>query len=351
MKRTKLFRMMTSAALTAAMVMTMGGMTAFAEEATVSFTKTLDMTEAVDASVPNVTFEYEIAAGTATTKGGRPVLAGVIKDATHPSVGTAAYTYETTELTKDVAVDFSEVVFEEPGIYRYVITEKTTGNADITNDAEATRYLDVYVTRPEGATACSIANYELTKADGTGKNGGYTNTYKTYALDLTKTVTGDMGESNRPFEFTITFTGPENTSFALENDYDATENKTVDLGTSGSAEVKVNLPHAKSVHITGIPSTVAYTIVETANSDGYTVTNTVKTAATVDAADKTTVSTGEETTGEMTMGKVCNIVEFTNNRDAVTPTGIVMSFAPYILLVALAGVFAVLFLRKRRHEI
>ena len=51
------------------------------------------------------------------------------------------------------------------------------------------------------------------------------------------------------------------------------------------------------------------------------------------------------------MGKVCNIVEFTNNRDAVTPTGIVMSFAPYILLVALAGVFAVLFLRKRRHEI
>ena len=83
--------------------------------------------------------------------------------------------------------------------------------------SKATRYLDVYVTRPEGATACSIANYELTKADGTGKNGGYTNTYKTYALDLTKTVTGDMGESNRPFEFTITFTGPENTSFALED--------------------------------------------------------------------------------------------------------------------------------------
>lgn len=70
MKRTKLFRMMTSAALTAAMVMTMGGMTAFAEEATVSFTKTLDMTEATNASVPDVTFTYTIVPGAAATNAG-----------------------------------------------------------------------------------------------------------------------------------------------------------------------------------------------------------------------------------------------------------------------------------------
>ena len=40
----------------------------------------------------------------------------------------------------------------------------------------------------------------------------------------------------------------------------------------------------------------------------------------------------------------------TNHKDAVTPTGIVMTFAPYVALIGLAGVFAATFLRKRRED-
>lgn len=39
-----------------------------------------------------------------------------------------------------------------------------------------------------------------------------------------------------------------------------------------------------------------------------------------------------------------------NNKAVTTPTGIAMTFAPYALMVAFAGVFAVMFLRKKRED-
>ena len=45
---------------------------------------------------------------------------------------------------KTATLDFSKVQFTEPGVYRYVITESGTNQA-ITNDADLTRVLDVYV--------------------------------------------------------------------------------------------------------------------------------------------------------------------------------------------------------------
>ena len=44
-------------------------------------------------------------------------------------------------------------------------------------------------------------------------------------------------------------------------------------------------------------------------------------------------------------------VTFTNEKNADNPaTGIITTFAPYILLIAAAGVFAVLFLHKKRND-
>ena len=45
-----------------------------------------------------------------------------------------------------------------------------------------------------------------------------------------------------------------------------------------------------------------------------------------------------------------NAVVCTNLKNAVTPTGIAMTVAPYILMVAVAGIFAILFLRRRHEE-
>lgn len=43
-------------------------------------------------------------------------------------------------------------------------------------------------------------------------------------------------------------------------------------------------------------------------------------------------------------------IAYTNNREAVSPTGLIMDIAPYVLLVAVAAAGCFVFLRKRRED-
>lgn len=339
-------------------MVSMLGMTAFAAnddsatgavgEGGVSFTKTLDMSQAVGASVPDVTFTYDINPGahkdaTATTP---EILAGI----EGAKIGTAAYTYEdeaATTIDKSVSVDFSKVTWSAPGIYRYIITEKaTSGNADITNDGNPTRYLDVYVVNGEKTGEYRIASQALSTSDAapTGnkyinKSAGFTNKYKTYALSLKKVVDGTMGDKGRTYNFTIKFEGPANASFKMGD-------KTITLNNAGIGSTNIGLTNDSMETINGIPSTVKYTVVENINkNDGYTVSYKVNDNAVDSTTEATSVSTSQQT-----MGTADNAVVCTNSKDAVTPTGIAMTVAPYILMVAVAGIFAILFLRRRHEE-
>lgn len=158
---------------------------------TTTFDKFLVMDS--QANVPNAAFSYAVTAGTAKAydvQGKKfQVLAGVDADkVTMAGVGTGAVagqivftqgdgsdTHGTTKdaYVKDLAaskkyvlktatLDFSKVQFTEPGIYRYVVTESGTSQG-ITNDADLTRIVDVYVndaTTDEGK-ALTIAGYVL----------------------------------------------------------------------------------------------------------------------------------------------------------------------------------------------
>ena len=342
MKKSKMLRRLAAVLLAGTMMMAMGT-SVFAEEKEVSFTKTLNMENADGASVPNVTFTYDIKAGDGVKA--TDTTPEILKGVGTPSIGTAKYgpTGEDANLVKTVNVDFSDITFEKPGIYRYVITENTTGNADITNDSNATRYLDVYVVNGEN-DRYEIADFQLLSEavrpnsgtgvyDGNAKSDGYTNTYTTYELSLDKVVTGTMGDKGKEFEFTIEFEGPANATFK----YNETP---VDLGEDGKASV-AGIKLADTTNpavIKGIPSTVKYTITEKINAnEGYTTSYTVN-------GENETKGT---TISVQTMGKINNAVVCTNVKDAVTPTGIVMNIAPYVLMVVVAAVLAIVFLRKR----
>ncbi|MBS6396068.1 MAG: hypothetical protein KH452_02780 [Clostridiales bacterium] len=364
MKFKKVSRKLAAMMMTGAMMVSMLGMTVSAARTGavgddgVYFTKTLNMDAAQGASTPNVTFTYTITQGSyvAATANSPEILAGIGS----PVVGTAVYKavndesteVDETALVKNVKVDFANVTFTKPGIYRYVITEESTNNTDITNDKTAVRYLDVYVVND--GNGYKIASQALFSGNATdvptkdgnsykyaSKNDGFTNTYTTYELTLDKTVTGTMGDKGNLFKFTINFTnGPANGSFTYGT-------QKVELDANGVANVTgIELADATAaIKITGIPSTVKYTVTETINkTDGYTTTYTVnETAGTATASDTAVTS------AEHTMGKINNAVVVNNHKDAVSPTGIALTIAPYILMVALAGVFAFLFLRRRNR--
>lgn len=70
---------------------------------------------------------------------------------------------------KDITLSFANITFTEPGVYRYIITETATSNADVTMDTKTKRTLDVYVVDNNGAL--EVASYVMYEGD-LGKTAG-----------------------------------------------------------------------------------------------------------------------------------------------------------------------------------
>ena len=374
MKKTNLAKKLTAMAMTGAMVMSMG-MTAFAENTPVAgdknaaqFTKYLVMDE--NANVPNATFSYSIAAGDAVDPAnGKP---GVMSGIESEQIVISDTVFEPTDPTyneedgfisldegekyaKETAtVDFSEVTFNVPGIYRYKITENDTSVAGVTKDNN-TIYLDVYVVT-DGKGALSIDGYVLHKtvevagSDGNfagadEKTTGFENNYTTADLQLSKTVTGNQGNRSQYFQFTVDISNAAAGTVYTVNLDNATYSgnpSTLTVGEDGTIQGTFYLHDGESIAVLGMTADTECQITEVLDeTEGYTTTN-----------DKDTVNEDSDgkTTDEFAIGENGTAVTFTNDKNVTTPTGIAMTFAPYALMVVFAGVFAVMFLRKKRED-
>lgn len=332
---------------------------------TTTFDKYLVMDQ--EANVPNVKFEFSIAAGDAVPATG--TAPAIDKGIGNPTVGSATFaptnqTYTTAQpgdtvtlsatqkyAVQTVTVDFSSVSFTAPGIYRYTITETANDQDGITNDTSSTRTLDVYVAYQDnsGTNQLEVKGYVLQDgvvANPTTKSTGFTNTYATNNLTLEKQVTGNQGDRDKYFEFTVNITDAVAGTVYSVDLTDATWNSTsspnpteLTVGESGAVSGTFYLKDDESIVIQGLTANTKYTITEDDYStDGYTTTNDVN------AADGTT-------TGEKTMGANNQKVTFTNDKSGTVPTGILLETAPYVvlMLVVVAGGVALL-AAKRKHS-
>ncbi len=215
---------------------------------------------------------------------------------------------------KTVTIDFTNVKFTEPGVYRYLITE-TGGKEGATNGylgtqtvggktvlvTETVRTLDVYVAdananvddtgsedngKPmliiEGYTmydgTVTTAPYALkvendpatdedesrdSKVEGKTKDSSITNIFEAHDLTFAKAVTGNQGSKDKYFEFTVTVSGlkTEGSTFTVDvSGADATLPGTVNSATNTSFAGKTN------------PATLVVDTTKTVENDGYSVT-------------------------------------------------------------------------------
>lgn len=347
-----------------------------------SFNKYLVMDK--DANAPDVTFTFDITAGGAVdATGGNPAIyAGNDSQRVEgtPTVGTADFDPLDTTYTqvqgsdkvtlgadkayakKSVTVDFQSVKFKAPGIYRYIITEKASSADGITNDATTTRTLDVFVkyTDEVAGGQLEVSNYvvyrgtktDAANVDAGSKDDGFTNTYATTDLTLAKEVTGNQGDRNKYFAFTVAISGAVADTIYDVNLSDAEASPSVDgasqtnaasltVGEDGTVTATYYLKDDQSIVVQGLTSDTNYTITETDYStDGYTTSYVLDSAPSVQAS----------TTGEKNMGNAAHVVTFTNAKNGTVPTGILLETAPYLVLgvVVLAGL-TVLFMTRRRR--
>ena len=334
----------------------------------------------VDANVPNATFAFTVAPGTAiaATENRVAVLAGIgtptIAEVTFaPTDSTTAGLPSDTDTatagqqyaTQTAKVDFSGISFTEPGIYRYIVTETATTNQGVTNDESATRTLDVYVTDNDGAlevssyvlhtgTDAPAAGTDKGSADvsNTGdklgdKSAGYTNTYDTSNLTFSKTVSGNQASRDKYFAFTVTIRGavagtvydvdltkadvnisanPNDATTCIGNAVTQPQRLTVPAG--GTVTQVFYLQHGQEITIKGLAKGTEYAVTE--NPEDYKQTAPDNASGTIVSEDVTAA--------------------FTNTRSGVIPTGVLLTVAPFATIMAVGAVGIIVMVGKKRKR-
>ena len=184
------------------------------------------------------------------------------------------------------------------------------------------------------------------KGEGKGtKNSAVENTYSAGSLEVKKVVTGNLGDKNKKFNVTVTFTAPAGKTVAGDISYvENREKKTIKSSDwkEGSVTKKIAVAHNDTITFTNIPYDVTYTVVE----DNYT-----KTAEGAKDYDEAKYEYSD-TNPIKAIDSANDTVIITNNKgDSNIDTGVILDNAPYILMLAVvAGGAMTLVIKKRREE-
>ena len=268
-------------------------------------------------------------------------------------------------IKKPVTLDFSDVQFTEPGLYAYTITE---GDSTVTSAIDGkTRYLYILVDDNSSSSGktLKIKGFTFSKAvltTGTSeKSVGFVNKYPAYSLSIGKMVDGNQGSKDKYFKFTVTLTSPVNTTVncdltnadgtvgtnsATESDYIGKNNpSTIDLVANTPSETTFYLQHGQYIAISGLPEGANYVVSETA--EDYTSKDSETESFVIDSKtfDDPVSGTVSATNSNVLTG-------FTNTKEGVIPTGILMKVAPVVIVgVVVASGIVFLAVRSAKRKL
>ena len=310
--------------------------------------------------------------------------------------------------TDTVTVDFSACSFNEPGVYRYTLTE-TAVAAPYSHINAAVRTLDVYV--QDTGTALEVTGYVLYDSDigdtaptnysasgaetgigyntnendtATGKkSSGFVNGYETVDLTVSKAVTGNQGSRDKYFKFTIksNTTLEETDKFYLSGNFEAaptatsaTSYATADMAVTANGAVLdtdtstyyvtgatlntgyvIYMQAGQNVVVNGLPKGVSYTVTE--DAEDYTPSTAVSGDTTNDGTDLTdttdnvNIASGSAVTVSDTNLTADTTVAYTNNRTGTIPTGVILTVAaPAVIGLGVLGLIVMLNVKKKRED-
>lgn len=328
---------------------------AFAATATVpSVSKTLQVNNgsSVTAQFQYTATPIELTVGSTAEKtytdGPNVAIANVDLTATNAAAtGTGAITF-------GGKTDAS--AFKHAGTYAWKIQEATgtyTGIGEMQYDSQV---YTLIATVENGENGLQFGSFTIVKGEATSTANenkadslAFTNEYTETTsnqdtatdLTITKKVSGTQADKTKAFEFTVTFDASSltvlpkgKTAAQVLDDITATANGATDL-TPAAASGKTRTftfkaADAKAVTFSNVLAGVTYTVKE-ADAAGYS-----QSYAAVSNGDNVTATSG------VLVGENTNTGTMTNTYTTVTPTGLIVNNAPFIMLggVAVAGVVA-----------
>ncbi|HEL2505506.1 TPA: QVPTGV class sortase B protein-sorting domain-containing protein [Streptococcus suis] len=300
-------------------------------------TKSLDVADKV--LVPNTTFTFTISGVSSekeTTKDGLTVYEGLTTGLETSKTVSYTNTDTTDSKEKTVAFDFSGVNYPKPGVYRYLVTE-TSGNTPGVTYSTKKYVVDVYALSEGDAIK---PKYIISRQEGSDAKEPikFNNGLKTTALTISKKVTGNAGDKNKEFGFTITLKADDHYKngskiFAKINDKTGTStDKELSMGAN-----QFTLKDGESLSIDKLPIGITYKVEENKLED-YKVS-----AELTENNQAKPYNLGEDIKSDATS----DAIVVTNNKNIDTPTGVAMTIAPYAVM-ALVGIGGVLYFVKNK---
>ena len=332
-----------------------------------STTITKNLVVESDANIPDITFAYTITRGTAAaaTSGTIEILASDVG----ASIGNAAFSNSDTASTinglptdanpqqptagkkyaqKSVTVTFPSNSFTKPGVYRYVIAENGGGKPGVTYDTSS-RYLDVFVVADPATNELSVDSYVLRNSatpigtDGAYttepgvKSDGYTNTVTQYDFTFSKAITGNQGDKNKLFTFTLNITNAIPGTYPVQTTGVSTNISSITIGSDGTYSGNIDLTDGSEVRIINLNKDAVCTVSE--DAEDYTPTHVIDSGSSVSGANS----------GQITLADADHSVAFTNTRNGIIPTGVLLTIAPFAIGILLFGAIIIFFIAKRRR--
>ncbi len=301
-------------------------------------------------------------------------------------------------------ISFKPAAFATPGVYRFVVTEGTATGAN-SGDVEAMkvtvdgvekpyqtqRFLDVYVRLKDGSADREIYGYVLHSGDtlvasnatgnkhtgdknsgfdGDGNKTGKKDTPQGYTrytprkLKVDKKISGMINKDNL-FPFTVNLFHNKAGSVNFDN---ADLQVKVKMPGASAYTVKkaseipglgATLKDGQSLEIIGLPKTTTYNVKETNNtaltikSDvrfSEDVANPVPDTAAVTSETVAPAANSSERGGDKSLVQKDSHVAYHNHIDEITPTGVVLTVAPYAMMLAVAGSMGFMFFNRKKEE-
>ena len=336
---------------------------------------TLTKTVQKDANVylPTVTFYFEASNGrqSGDTVATAPAVKDIFTKATASSNTVAEISFAPSDsdtLTETSVSKTANIGIEESkvplGVFYYDITEKASNYDGMTDSTETKTFVimkDVDGNVRYGFVVKNDAG-EWVKSG----NNVFTNDYRKddntpkgpHDLILKKNVTGNAYNATLTYDFWVTITNANGT----EEWYNV-----VRTGNGGSTtekivareKTKITLAKDESVTIKGLSPNDTYIVEEkdyTTAAHKYSDPTATKKIGDSNATSLTLTKTEDTTNGGYTfkssterMTAADNTVEVTNEKSFSTPGGVIMTIAPYALMLVVAGAFAVVFLSRRNR--
>ena len=221
--------------------------------------------------------------------------------------------------------------FDRVGIYTYTISEIAGTKAGVSY-SKAPITMKVTVTQGTAGLERTVA-FRNAEGEKLSEGAVFTNTYSAGNISVSKKVTGNLGDTSKYFDVKVTVTNPTDkdtpATYTVSGGSYSENPTTITAGTTTTFKLKAE----DTITIANVPYGVTYTVVE----EDY-------------SAEKYTASySGNDgNNGTGTVSEASEKVEITNKKEADVDTGINLDSMPYIMILALVAVCAVvMFARKR----